>query len=162
MGTKLRIEVASAGGARTVAQLAGGAKARHSFFRGSKKKRDKEEIRAALEAENDGEEELARSPSLGEITSTTDTRRLEFQKQMERVKSEERISAREGKEESTWSQLRRTPFPEGLLKKLQQTADKAAAELIGSLLTKSAFATLSELTRNTVAMEQLDRRGLAI
>ena len=114
---------------------------------------------------DDDEEEFLRNPSIGELTSTTEKRREDFQKRMERVKEQDRIAARLGNEdtnpnasptrtltltltlalaltlplpptrlgneESTWSQLRRTPLPNGFLKKLQQTADKAAQECTG-------------------------------
>eukprot|EP00964_Phaeocystis_antarctica_P010098 scaffold5523_cov58-Phaeocystis_antarctica.AAC.5 len=134
-----------------------------SGFFGSKKKGDLEMSAAGGDGDgDDDDDELGRRPSFGEMNSTTDTRRRDFQQQLRRLSTERDADVRAGKEENTWSQLRRTPFPVGLLKKLQQSADKTAQELVGSLLTKSAFATLSELTRNSIATEQLERRDFAL
>ena len=81
---------------------------------------------------------------------------------MERTKRERSNARKGGKDDLSWSSLRRVPFPAGFLEKLQQSNAKKAMELIKELLSKAASETLSELTANTVANATLEARDFAL
>ncbi len=120
-----------------------------SFF-GSKKG-------AAKDLEDDLPEHLRRHEKKEEAEGEEEDegaaqdRRANFASQMEKAKQEKRRLSRQRDEDNTWSYLRRQPFSPEMIKKMQQTAEDAAMELISTLLSKAAFETLAELTGSAVA-----------